>query len=405
MTHAVKPQHMRSSRVAVVQFAPMLGDLESNLNAHREAIERARGQEAGLVVFPELSLTGYRLKDMVPEVAVRRDGDLSTEVAALSTGISLVVGFVEESPEHHFYNSAAYFEDGRLVQVHRKVYLPTYGMFDEQRYFARGNRIAAFGTRHGRMAILICEDMLHPTALTLAALDGASTILVPSASPARGVVGEGEVDANGKHWESYGRAMARTLGVHVVYANRVGVEDGHTFWGGSEIIGPDGVPMAKAAYYDPDFIVAELTEDAVRRRRLQSPVLRDEDLDLTINELIRVRGRPEHKPMVADRGDHAPRGGPPPNRGRHGGPPPPPPPQQGRPGRGRPPERRRRGQRHEQRRPEFNDPQRGVEAMDPERRRQQVAERFKPEPGERKPRPIDPSRAISPGDDPGDDLP
>jgi predicted amidohydrolase len=405
MTQPAKPENMRIVRVAVAQIAPALGDFEENLAAHRDAIEKARDQGAGLVVFPELSLTGYRLKDMVPEVAIRRDIELATEVAPLSAGIAVVVGFVEESGEHHYYNSAAYFEDGRLVHVHRKVYLPTYGMFDEQRYFARGNRISAFGTRSGRTAMLICEDALHPTALTVAALDGASTIIVPAASPARGVVGEGEVDANGKHWESYVRAMARTLGVHIVFSNRIGVEDGHTFWGGSEIIGPEGDPLAKAAYYTADLIEAEMSEDAVRRRRLQAPILRDEDLDLTINELMRVRGRPDQKAMSADRGSHVSRGGPPPpNRPRPGGGPP----QlhHGRPPRGRP-ERRRRGGGHRQhdRRPDFNDPQRGVEAMDPERRRQQVAERFKPEPGERKPRPVDPTRATSQGDDPGDDLP
>jgi len=280
-------------RVAVAQLAPALGDVEANIEAHRQAVARAAEDSVDVLVFPELSLTGYRLKDMVPDVAATRGGVLFSEMEGLSQDVSLVVGLVEEDRAHHFFNAAAYFEAGKLVAVHRKVYLPTYGMFDEQRYFAHGNRIAAFDTRHGRVAILICEDMLHPSALMVAALDGASTIYVPSASPTRGVTAEGEVDGNGRHWEGYNRSMARSLGIHIVHANRTGVEDGHTFWGGSEIVGPEGEPLVKAAYYDPDFVAANLSDDAVRRQRMQSPVLRDEDMDLTINELMRVRGRPD----------------------------------------------------------------------------------------------------------------
>ncbi|RMF23713.1 MAG: carbon-nitrogen hydrolase [Deltaproteobacteria bacterium] len=291
----------RGPRVGVAQLAPALGDVEANLRMHREAVARARDQGVDLLVFPELGLTGYRLKDTVPDVAAKRGDAVFAELASLSADLSIVVGLVEESPEHAFYNAAVLFEGGGVTAVHRKVYLPTYGMFDEQRYFARGRRIAATDSRHGRLATLICEDMLHPTAVTIAALDGASLILVPSSSPARGIAGEGEVDANGRHWEAYNRVLARNTGVYVVYANRVGVEDGQTFWGGSEIIGPQGETLAKAAYYDEDFISAVLPQDAVRRRRIQYPVLRDEDLDLTINELMRIRQRPRERSGQARR--------------------------------------------------------------------------------------------------------
>ncbi len=285
----------RGPRVGVAQLAPVLGDVQANLELHRKAVARAREKGVDLLVFPELGLTGYRLKDSVPDVAAVRGGEVFSELAALSADLSLVVGLVEESAEHSFFNAAALFEGGRLVAVHHKVYLPTYGMFDEQRYFARGRRIAAVDSSHGRMATLICEDMLHPSAVTIAALDGATLIVVPSSSPARGIAGEGGVDANGRHWEAYNRVMARNTGVYVVYANRVGVEDGQTFWGGSEIISPQGETLAKAAYYDEDFVSAVITEDAVRRRRIQYPVLRDEDLDLTINELMRIRQRPRER--------------------------------------------------------------------------------------------------------------
>lgn len=296
----------RGKRIAVAQIAPALGDVRANIDKHLAAVERARELGAELLVFPELSLTGYRLKDTVPEVAVRKGDKLVAELAAMSSEISLIVGLVEEDPQHHFYNSAFFLESGHLQAVHRKVYLPTYGMFDEQRYFARGRRVCAFSSKVGRIAVLICEDMLHPTAVTIAALDGASTVIVPSASPAKGVVGQGEVDANGRHWETYNRAMARTLGLHIIYANRAGVEDGIAFWGGSEIVAPNGDALAKAAYYEEDLIHAVVSDDAVRRQRVQSPVLRDEDMDLTVNELCRLRERPQPAEQ-AERGPHGAR--------------------------------------------------------------------------------------------------
>jgi predicted amidohydrolase len=164
-------------------------------------------------------------------------------------------------------------------------------MFDEQRYFARGDCIRAFDLSWGRSSILICEDLWHPSAAYLAALDRALLIICPSASPLRGI-SNGEVqDDNARYWELVNRMYAETFGMFLVYANRVGFEDGVGFWGGSEILDPFGRRLAKGKYYEEDFISAELSLDAVRRKRIASPLLRDEDIDLTINELMRIRGR------------------------------------------------------------------------------------------------------------------
>jgi len=318
MTKAPIRRPAKGPKIAIAQIEPILGDVEANLAKHRDAVARAGEEEVDLLVFPELSLTGYRLKDTVPDVAVRRNGPVFEELAAMSQQVSIVVGLVAETERHSFYNSAAYFEDGKLLAVHHKAYLPTYGMFDEQRYFARGEEIRAFDTKLVRSGILICEDMLHPSAAMIAALDGAAVLLVPSASPAKGVIGDegGAVDANGRSWEAYNRTIARSFGIFVVHANRVGVEDGQTFWGGSEIVGPDGGSLAKAAYYEPDFITATLPLEAQRQRRMQAPVLRDENIDLTINELCRIRGRvePARPPMRRDGGDRGTR-----DTGRQGG--------------------------------------------------------------------------------------
>ncbi|HYD49681.1 MAG TPA: nitrilase-related carbon-nitrogen hydrolase [Terriglobales bacterium] len=278
--------------VAIAQINPRLGDVEANLAIYEQQLERAKSSGADLVVFPELSLTGYFLKDMVPGIALRLDAPIVSRLRELSRGCALVAGFVEEASDFRFYNSAAYFEDGELRHVHRKVYLPTYGLFDEGRYFARGARIRAFDSKFGRCAILICEDMWHVSTAYIATLDGALSILCPSTSPLRGIPATGMQDENARYWEMINTTYAQTFALSIVYANRVGFEDGVGFWGGSEIVAADGERRCKAEYYEEDLVMAEIDTADVRRQRVASPLLRDEEVELTINELIRIGGRP-----------------------------------------------------------------------------------------------------------------
>jgi predicted amidohydrolase len=285
--------------VGIAQIGPRLADVGHNLGLYEEQVRDAKERALDLVVFPELSLTGYALRDLVPSVAVTRRAPEVKRLAELSRDIAIVAGLVEEADDCRFYNAAMYFDRGELGHVHRKVYLPTYGMFDEQRYFARGDRVRAFDTRFGRLAVLVCEDLWHPSTGYLAALDGATAILCPSSSPLRGVSPGAAADDNARFWEMLNGFYAETFGLYVVYANRVGFEDGVGFWGGSEIVDPFGARLAKARYYEPDFIAASVSHAAVRRKRLAAPLLRDEDLDLTINELLRIRGRAEGAPAGA----------------------------------------------------------------------------------------------------------
>jgi predicted amidohydrolase len=281
-------------RVAIAQINPRLGDVAANLAIYEEQIRLAAKRGADLLLFPELSLTGYFLRDMVPNVALRLSAPEIERLKKLSRDVAFVAGLVEEGPDYRFYNAAVYFDRGEVRHVHRKVYLPTYGMFDEQRYFARGDRVRAFDTRFGRLALLICEDLWHPSTIYLAALDGALTVLCPSTSPLRGIT-EGEPqDDNARYWEMINRAYAETFGIFMVYGNRVGFEDGVGFWGGSEIVDPFGRRIAKAKYYEEDFIAGNIELDAVRRKRTAAPLLRDEDIDLTVNELLRIRERPSN---------------------------------------------------------------------------------------------------------------
>lgn len=280
-------------KIGIAQIGPRLGDVAANVALHEAALERARGDGLDLLIFPELSLTGYHLRDMVADVALAADAPELARLEEWSRSVSFVAGLVEESGDFRFSNSAMYFGAGEIRHVHRKVYLPTYGMFDEQRYFARGSAVRAFDTEWGRFAALVCEDLWHPSTAYIAALDGAVVFVCPSASPLRGVTDHGERDENARFWEALNRTYAETYGVFVVYANRVGFEDGVGFWGGSEIIDPFGRCLVKAAYYEEDYVTADLEIEAVRRRRLAAPLLRDEDVDLTINELLRIRGRPK----------------------------------------------------------------------------------------------------------------
>ena len=272
---------------ALAQIKPKLGCVADNLALIEERIEEAKTAKADLVVFPELALTGYFLKDLVPEVALRLDSFEIQRLTELSHGISISVGFVEESPDYRFFNSALYLEDGRIKHLHRKVYLPTYGMFDEQRYLARGERFRAFDSRFGRLGILICEDMWHLSAPYVLAMDGATTLLCLSSSPGRGV-SEDESLGSTSAWQKLTATTAMFLNCRVLYCNRVGYEDGVSFWGGSEVVSPAGSVTARGKLFEEDLVLARVEEGELRRERIFSPLMRDESLPVTLKELVRI---------------------------------------------------------------------------------------------------------------------
>jgi predicted amidohydrolase len=275
-------------RVGLGQINPALGNLSRNLAIYQEIFAQAKKEQVDLLIFPELGLTGYFLRDMVPEVALKEDSAIITELKELSQEIPIATGWVEESKEHLFYNAAIYLEAGEIKHIHRKVYLPTYGMFDEQRYFARGKKLRAFDTRFGRIALLICEDLWHPSTAYIAFQDGADLLLVLSSSPGRGV-DLGEKLTIFDTWETINKAYAKLFSQFILFANRVGYEDGVSFWGGSEIINPEGRQIAKGGYFQEELVVGEVDINDIRRTRISTTLLRDEDLDLTIRELLRIR--------------------------------------------------------------------------------------------------------------------
>ncbi len=276
----------------LAQIKPKLGCVADNLAIIEGEIAKAREAGADLIVFPELALSGYFLKDLVPEVALRIDSPEILHLIELSRGISIAIGFVEETDEYHFFNSALYLEDGAIRHLHRKVYLPTYGLFDEQRYLARGGSFRAFDTKFGRFGMLICEDMWHLSASYILAMDGATTLICLSSSPSRGI--DGDSLGSALAWQKLVSTTALFLNCRVLYSNRAGFEDGVNFWGGSEYIAPSGESIVRGKLLEEDFVTARVDEGALRRERIFSPMMRDENLFVTMQELRRIaheRGR------------------------------------------------------------------------------------------------------------------
>lgn len=266
--------------------------LDENLAGHRALLGEARANGADLVVFPELGLTGYLLQDLAAEVAMNRDDPRLLALAADARDLSAVVSFVEESEDHRLFIAAALLEDGAVRHVHRKVYLPTYGLFDERRFFAPGDRIRATTSRTGAgIGLGICEDFWHLAVPQLLALDGARILVNVSSSPGRDLVARGEVGpGTAASWRTLMRAYAQLTTSLVVFVNRVGVDESLAFWGGSEVVGPAGETVFQAPLFEEGLYVTEASMADVRRERVALPLLRDERLELQIRELRRVVG-------------------------------------------------------------------------------------------------------------------
>ena len=288
--------------LGVAQMYPRLGDVAANVEKHLALIEQAVSRQVDLLVFPELSLTGYSVQDMVHEVALAPSAThpLFGQLVEASLALDLVVGFVEEDERARFYTSAAYLSGGQIVHVHRKVYLPTYALFDEGRYFAWGDGICAFDTRFGRAGLLICEDFWHASPPYVLWLDGADILLFTSASPGRGLGAAGKLDST-RFVELVNQAYASMFGNLVIHANRVGWEDGINFWGGSTVFGPNGELIAQAPYFEEALLTLEIDLDSIRRLRSRLPLLRDERSALTLRELRRILGE-YHEPDTKAKG-------------------------------------------------------------------------------------------------------
>jgi len=281
--------------LAMAQLNTVLGDVNRNLEKHLVLIEEARDKGADLILFPELSLTGYALQDLVSTVALHpaESDPVFNRLLKASQAIDVMVGFVEEDQRNRFYIASAYLSGGKLLHVHHKVYLPTYGLFDEGRFFAAGDGVSAFDTRFGRVGMLICEDFWHASLPYLLWLDGADVFMFASASPGRGLPGENTTQQSGKldssRWvDDITRAYAGLFTSFVIHTNRVGFEDGLNFWGGASVCNPDGESLVQGPQHEEALVFAELDLNHLHRTRARLPLLRDERSALVQKEITRI---------------------------------------------------------------------------------------------------------------------
>lgn len=277
--------------LALAQINTKLGDVNANLEKHLALAKEAAQSGADLLIFPELSLTGYVLQDIAADVArpAAETDPVFKPLLEASHNLDLLVGFVEMDPRYRFYISAAYLSAGEIVHVHRKVHLPTYGIFDERRYFAAGDSFRSFETRFGRAGVLICEDFWHVSSPYLLWLDGADLFYLTSASPGRGITDE--ILGSAQWVQDINRAYSGLFTSFFAHANRVGFEDGLNFFGGSTVYDPDGRQIARAAYNDESLTLAEVDLAQLRRTRTRLPLLRDENLDLVKKEINRIQDK------------------------------------------------------------------------------------------------------------------
>ena len=275
-------------RVGLAQIAPTLGRLGRNIDLHLELMERAQQENIDLLLFPELSLTGYTLKDLTEDIAVRPDDSKEFErLVSASRGFSTVFGFIEEKERGLFYNSAAFVSNQKVNHIHRKVFLPTYGLFEEGKFYAQGKNVHTFDTSFGKTGMLICYDFLHFGACYLLLAGGAEFIIAISAAPGRGQ-DEDDRWASSSMWELMGETLSRFTTSFVFYCNRAGFEEGISFAGGSFVFSPFGKIIGRAAYAERDFLICEIDPADIAQARKKRFYKRDDRPEIISAALQRI---------------------------------------------------------------------------------------------------------------------
>ena len=274
-------------RISLAQLDSRLGDIDANLDSARRAVETAVGESADLVVFPELFLSGYSVGEVDTDLSMPADDPRIEKLARSAGSAGIAIGFVESGPPGpHTYNSTVYYDAGRLVHVHRKLYLPAYSPFEERNHFTPGPRLRAFDARPDtRMAVLCCNDAWQPQLAFLATQDGAQIMLVPTASSQSMFPDRYDSD---EYWHDITRFYGRMFQLFVVFVNRVGTEGQFRFWGGSHVIDPWGNVVGEAAQGEEQVLTVDIDLADVRRRRRQVPLVKEARLGLIQREIGRL---------------------------------------------------------------------------------------------------------------------
>lgn len=255
--------------VALAQISCKPGDKEQNLRKMEGAITRAEEKGAALVILPELSLTGYVVRDQIYELAEEIPGPSMRiiERIARETGMNVVFGMPEKSKKTQatLHNTAVLVGPKGFIGKYRKMYLPTHSVFEEKRYFRPGHEAPVFNTDLGKIGLLICYDIYFPEVTRLARLEGAQLTVCISASPA----------VRRSFFEILTAARAVENTTFLAFVNLVGVEDGLQFWGGSRLVGPNGRVLAQAKYDEEDLVMCEVDYADIRPLETFVPTLKD----------------------------------------------------------------------------------------------------------------------------------
>lgn len=270
---------------ALAQITPTLGDVQKNIGKHLRFIDQAIEGGASMIVFPELSLCGYTLRDLTSDVAMHQDDIRFDPFRERSKEITIIAGGVEEDERYGLYNTAFTIDRGN-IHTHRKIYPPDYTLFEERRYLLNGKHIAVVDTQCGKIGVLVCEDLWHLSLPLLLAFDGAECIVTIAASPTRLAHGEGFT--NYRINSENHRVYARLLSTYLIFVNRTGFEDGVNFWGGSEVVTPFGEVAIAAKIMDEEMVYAEIDYNLVRRARQQARHFLDEQPELILSELQQI---------------------------------------------------------------------------------------------------------------------
>lgn len=272
-------------RISLAQVDATLGDIDANVARAADAISAACADGTDLVVFPELSLCGYSVGQVDDDLAMHADDRRISELGRGAGEADLLLGFTEDGAGVHTYNSAAYLERGAVVHVHRKLYLPTYDVFEERKHFSPGQQMRSFATRHTKTAVLTCNDAWQPQLAFVAVQDGAHLLLMPTSSAQSRFP---ERYDSPTYWHDITRFYARMFQVFVVFVNRVGVEGDLQFWGGSHVVDPWGNLVAEAPVDSEELLTVDIDLARVRRRRREVPLVKEARLGLVMREMRRL---------------------------------------------------------------------------------------------------------------------
>lgn len=273
-------------KLGIAQVAPLFGNVQANVTRMIDIMHENIGK-ADLLVFPELSLTGYDLKDQLFDVALTADAKEMLQVceATADTGVNVVFGFVEKGKGEQIYNSAIMIQNGKVSSVQRKIYPTTYGVFEEGKYFARGKKVNMDQIDSFISSMLICNDVWHPSLPHIAAHHHTSLLIALINSPEGGL---GSDYSSSAGWERVGKFYASVYGCYVALVNRVGIENGIMFYGNSKVINPYGEVILQCPYGDPAVQICEIDYKAVKEIRKLLPIMRDEDVHITLKHFKEI---------------------------------------------------------------------------------------------------------------------